>query len=149
MSDRLKDSSSARSGGRRLSRCGLMALALGLLAFALPREPLSAAGDSTPPLRYQWKAGQTYAFSVTVEVDQGDYLDILSGTPTFTVVKTDIDGTKLTFRGALTEKAQGKRGQRVIVRRGSPFSPFTGVGSGIGRGSELTVNDRGEIISAK
>lgn len=154
MRDPLRNSLCASSGDRIprcLSRCCLVALVFSLLAFSLPREALTAADDPTPPLRYHWKAGQTYAYFVTVEVDQGDYLDILSGTPTYTVVKTDADGTKLTFHGTLKEKQQAKPGKRIIVRRGrgSPFSPFTGVGPGIRGGSELTVNDRGEILSAQ
>src|SRR5262249_39636149 len=114
---------------------------------------IAADTDKTSALRYRWKAGQTYAYSVTVEIDQGEYLDVLSGTPTYTVVKADADGTKPSFRGTLAEKSEAKAGRRIPLRRTrmSPFSPFTGVSSGAaaGRASELTINDRGEVTATQ
>jgi hypothetical protein len=128
----------------------IFALVLGVLAWALPGAAPAAEDGNVPRLRYAWKAGQTYAYAVTVEGDYGDYLDVLSGTPTYTVLKTGPDGTQLSFRGGLSEKQQAKPGKRILFGPGrmTPFSPFTGVGAGA-RASELTANDRGEIISAQ
>jgi hypothetical protein len=122
---------------------------LPLLTCSLLGDVLSAAEEPAPQLRYRWQAGQTYVYRVSAEIDQGDYLDILSGTPSYTVAKVEPDGIILTFRGSLQDRKQAKPGKRIIFRpqRVSPYSPFTGIGSS--RASELTVNDRGEILSMK
>jgi len=109
----------------------------------------SAADDKKEGLQYAWKKGQAHAYRVTIEIDQGDYVDLLSGTPLFTVKDANMDGIQISLRGGLTERRQNKPGKRVIgpssIR--SPFSPFTGVGPG--RGMDFTINRLGEVVSSK
>jgi HEAT repeat protein len=130
-----------------LLRTGLaVAAALAALAGGLPR---AAADEAAPELRYRWKPGQTYVYSVSIEADYGDYLDVLSGNAVYQVNSADQDGARITFRGGLAEKQQLKPGQKGILlsRPRMPFSPFTGVGAA--KATDMTVNDRGEIISIK
>ncbi len=132
----------------RWARLGALLLSLLTLSW-VGAAPVPEGGKTATP-RYLWKEGQTHVYSVTVEVDQGDYLDILSGTPSFTVGKADQDGIQVTFRGALRERQQAKPGKRILFgpSRISPFSPFTGVGS-TPRSTELKISSRGEILSVK
>jgi len=119
---------------------------LGLLMTSTPG--LNAA-DQAPEMRYGWKAGQTHVYNVTIEADYGDYVEKLTGHPTYQVMSADQDGIKLTVRGGLVESQQLKPGKRGILLRSPrmPFSPFTGVGSN--RGMDLVINDRGDVASSK
>ena len=123
-------------------------------------QPAAAAKRSKQrrPLRYGWKAGQTLAYSVTVEADCGEYVAVLKGTPTYTVQSADGDSIELLFRGTLNGLNRQKK--QNIHRPGrfpfrpafrpihhSPFSSATGVGpGGLLRGTELTMNPRGQIV---
>jgi HEAT repeat protein len=139
-----RDLSAVRSVLLRTSLAVVAALAA--LAGGLPRV---GADEAAPELRYRWKPGQTYVYSVSIEADYGDYLDVLSGNVVYQVNSADQDGTKITFRGGLAEKQQLKPGQKGILlsRPRMPFSPFTGVGAA--RSTDMAVNDRGKVISIK
>jgi len=119
-------------------------VAVALSAFV---ADFAAAADPAPELRYQWKAGQSYMYAVTIEADYGDYWEILTGHPVFDVKAADQDGIKMTFRGGLAEKQQLKPDKKGLLRPRSPFSPFTAVGAV--RPLELAINTRGETISSK
>jgi hypothetical protein len=128
---------------RVLVRVGLaLALAPAVWATAL-------ADEQAPELRYRWKTGQAHVYQVNIEADYGDYTNTLSGNATYQVGAADQDGAKLTFRGGLTEKTQLKPGVKgiLIPRPRFPGSAFTGVGAH--RSIELTVNDRGEVVSTR
>ncbi len=117
-------------------------------------------------LRYGWKPGKTYAYQVKIEVDLGDELLEMTGSPIYSVVSADKDKAVLSFRGALMEHSRSKggvpgmppgipRGPRGPGRIGPPhgmgpgmypFSPMTGVGPfGMARTTELTVDPLGNI----
>ena len=119
-----------------------------VLLLALWAAPAVAA-DPAPEMRYQWKAGQSYMYAVTIEADYGEYTEVLSGNPVCDVTAADQDGIKFTFRGGLTEKRQLKPDRKgiLLAQPRSPFSPFTGVGAA--RPVEVAINRRGETISSK
>ena len=117
-------------------------------------------------LRYAWKTGQSYGYKVKIEVDLGDEVLEMTGSPNYSVVSADKDKTVLSFRGTLMEHQRpkagsmggpmmGPRGPRGMGRMGprpgmgprmSPFSPMTGVGPfGMARTTELTVDALGNI----
>src|SRR5690349_485304 len=130
-----------------LVRASLAAsVALATVACALPT---AAAAEPAPELRYRWKPGQTHVYDVSIEADYGDYLDILSGKVVYQVNSADPDGIKVTFRGGLAERQQLKPDKKGILlsRPRMPFSPFTGVGAA--RSTDMTINDRGEVVSMK
>lgn len=106
---------------------------------------------NSPPLRYGWKQGQTYMYNVSVEADRGDFVEVLSGNPGYTVTAASNDNIKFTFSGTLHESRKQKPGKNVIVvgppRIRTPFSPLSGVGGAFSRGHEITINPRGEIVS--
>lgn len=108
---------------------------------------LHARAGEDNKLRYRWKTGDNPMYHVTVEADHGDYLDVMTGHPGFTVTGANADGITVTFRGALSRKQQLKPGVKGIImpRPSSPFSPFTGIGTV--RSITMTINDRGEVIT--
>ena len=121
-----------------------------VIAFSLCALWAASAGaaDPVPELRYQWKAGQSYMYAVTIEADYGDYMEVLTGNPVYDIKSADQDGITLTFRGGLTEKQVAKDNKVLLLTRPrSPFSPFTGVGAP--RQTEMAINLRGETITSK
>src|SRR2546430_13412789 len=74
---------------------GVAALFAALLAT---RFAASAADDKKAGLQYSWKKGEVHAYRVTIEIDQGDYVDLLSGTPLFTVKDANTDGIQISLR---------------------------------------------------
>jgi hypothetical protein len=131
----------------------IRATLLAAAAFDLGLAPALGAEESKAPgLRYGWKQGQTYMFRVHIEVDRGDYVEVLSGNPSYNVLSSDKDAIKFTFHGTLQESRQPKPGKNVVYvsppRVRPPFSPFQGVGSGgLARTHEITINPFGEIVS--
>lgn len=150
---------------------GLRPPAAGSRRLAAAEARKAENADAAPPLRYGWKAGQILAYSVTIEADRGDSIEILQGMPTYTVRSANQDEIKVDFRGTLTESQKRKAAtgpprfgpfgpplRPPSIRRPirppfrpslpSPFSPLGGVGiGGFGRGSEITFNPRGQIIT--
>ncbi|MGQ9576340.1 MAG: SHD1 domain-containing protein [Thermoguttaceae bacterium] len=133
-----------------------------------PIFPPEKSGQSPAPgLRYGWKAGKSYPYRVKIEVDLGDEVLEMAGSPSYMVVSADKDKTVLSFRGTLMEhqrpKGGGPGGPPGMPRgpfgpgrmrppmhgmgpRMSPFSPMTGVGPfGMARTTELTVDPLGNI----
>jgi hypothetical protein len=94
-------------------------------------------------MRYGWKAGQTYMYNVRIEADRGDYLEVHSGNPSYTVTSADRDNIKITFGGMLGESTQQKPGKNVVIVGPPRIRPPFGL-----RGPhQITINPRGEIVS--
>jgi hypothetical protein len=129
-----------------------------------PAAAGKGADTNAPALRYGWKAGQQYAYQVKIEVDLGDQVLEMTGSPNYSVRSADKDRAVLLFRGTLMENSRSKgggppfgpRGPRGRGRMGpgpyagprmhSPFSPMTGVGPfGMARETELTVDPLGNV----
>ena len=126
-------------------------------------EASKKAGAHGGGLRYGWKAGQNYAYSVKIEVDLGEKSLEFTGSPSYTVVSAEPDKTVLNFRGTLMEHERSKsgpmppmrgpgrmgpqrRGMGPVGPRMHAFSPMTGVGAmGMARTTELTVDSQGNV----
>lgn len=124
-----------------------------VVAIVFSQQPATAEDLKSPELKYLWKSGQYYTYSVVIEADQGDYWDVYSGYPTYTVLSVDDEGIKLSFRGTLKESRKAKPGRRVRIfggRRRTPFSPIDGVGRrGKNRDTELTIDQHGNLVSIR
>ncbi len=124
-----------------------------VVAMISSQQPATAQDLKSPELKYGWKPGQYYTYSVVIEADQGDYWDVYSGYPTYTVLSVDDEGIKLSFRGTLKESRKAKPGRRVRIfggRRRTPFSPIDGVGRrGKNRDTELTIDQHGNLVSIR
>lgn len=120
-----------------------------------PNAGAAAIADARPRLRYRWDAGKSYAYSVQIEADLGDTIELFSGTPLYTVRSIGRDGTTLLFTGRLMPQQRLKAGHPIRFGRPprlrSPFSPFSGVGFPTLPAGEhvLQINDRGELQSVR
>ncbi len=130
-------------------------------------EASKKAGAHGGGLRYGWKAGQNYAYSVKIEVNLGEKSLEFTGSPSYTVVSAEPDKTVLNFRGTLMEHERSKsgpmppmrgpgrmgpqrRGMGPVGPRMHAFSPMTGVGAmGMARTTELTVDSQGNVARRK
>ncbi|GEM_PF-2280094 len=121
-------------------------------------QPAESPAESALLLRYQWKPEVTYQYKVHIEVDLGDEVFELSGTPQYKVISADPQKAVLAFQGGLMERTRVKES---ATRRGIPlpssfrrlgppvlpFSPMTGVGPfATIRPVHLTVDPRGNIL---
>jgi beta-lactamase regulating signal transducer with metallopeptidase domain len=141
-----------------------------------PQAPGAAAGDESPsiksrdakaaqagaappaldgkgPLRYRWVSGRTYVYSVQIEAEDAETIEVLSGRPSYTVRRAGNDGVELVFNGRLMASEKMKSGQPVSFGRPprfrGPFSSFSGVGLPRFPTGEhiLNYSDRGSLQS--
>jgi HEAT repeat protein len=117
--------------------------AVALLAVLLPSfgHCQEGAGESASAgLRYGWKPGTTYTYKVKIEADRGEYVDVLTGDPSYTVASVESDRIELSFRGGLHEMRKGKEGQPAV-----PFGPIGPIGPRGPRGPRGMFGPRGPI----
>lgn len=106
-------------------------------------------------LRYRWQAGKSYAYSIQIEADSGETIELLSGTPVYMVRSTGPEGTELVFNGRLMPMQKFKPGRRIPFGRPphfrGPFSAFGGVGIHAFPPTEhvLHVDNRGGLQSQR
>jgi len=129
--------------------------------LATPEEPagfapVKPAPASLPALpRYRWQAGKTYVYSVRIEADEPEAVEVYSGTPGYVVRATGIDGTELVVSGRLMQSQKLKPDRNgpfgLPPRFRGPFSSFSGVGIQPFPGEEhvLKINDRGNAQSVR
>ncbi len=113
---------------------------------------LAAVGPAlaAPPTAYEYKAGEKATYQVDVEIDDGEIVQTLSGSPTFAVESVKDGQATVKFSGGLTERAKAKNPNAIVMPsppRGA-FSGFGGLAGGFGRGVTLVLNRRGEIVKA-
>lgn len=117
-----------------------------------PSVPKWTATPSSPPtaepsrLRYGWKQGESYIYSVRIEIDAGDSSEVLSGNSTYDVSDATADGITLSHRGHLLPISQPRRGSPFSsgFRRPMTFDSWVGP-RGIG-GEEIRINTAGRIV---
>jgi HEAT repeat protein len=104
--------------------------------------------ESIPSLKYRWEADRKYAYKFHIEIDDGDWVETLSGTPIYTVKHADKDSATLGFSGRLVPHRRVKSGfpDPRSALRFQFFSPFSGLsGAGTHQQHELTVGPWGEV----
>ncbi|MEZ6064325.1 MAG: HEAT repeat domain-containing protein [Planctomycetaceae bacterium] len=110
-----------------------------------------ANGVEPVTLRYKWEEGATHHYRVTIVIDRGDEVETKSGTPLLQVKKAGQDGSVVQFQQTSLGTSVKLKQQRQIGLRppfrppAIPAPPFPG--SFVGH--ELTLDDRGRVISAR
>jgi len=88
--------------------------------------------DGKGALRCRWVSGRTYVYSIQIEAEDSEAIEILSGTPSYTVRWAGKEGAEVIFNGWLMSSEKVKPGQPLPFGRPprirSPFSSFSGVG---------------------
>lgn len=92
-----------------------------------------AADAPTKPLRYGWKPGESYVYSVRVELEGENVVETMQGNSTYTVKSADADGFTLIHRGRLIPQVRTKEGRPdpLATFPRLHFSPFSGYGIGL------------------
>ncbi|MGE5193929.1 MAG: M56 family metallopeptidase, partial [Deltaproteobacteria bacterium] len=121
--------------GDQANKDGVSQPAANVAAVAvLPGSPPAAPPlEGKSPLRYRWQAGKSYAYTVVIEADEGETIELYSGTPVYVVRSTGAEGTELVFSGRLMPSQKFKPGQGIPFGRPPRFrSPFSSNFSGMG-----------------
>ena len=115
--------------------------------FASPNCALAQA-ENSEPLQYAWQAGQKVRYEVVIEVDGGDYIERLRGTPLFEVTSAAGGVATVSFSGGLgvIREPKPEAGGRVSIPNYS--SSFTGLilAHAPPRGQTLALDKQGEIV---
>ncbi|MCH5378270.1 MAG: HEAT repeat domain-containing protein [Planctomycetes bacterium] len=108
---------------------------------------VSSADDK--PLEYGLDKGQRLAYSVHIELDRGDYIQVLTGTPQYTVSGVNQDGIELQFRGKLQQELKPKDVGSIRVRTRMPslrWMPSTGLEDPEGT---FVITRHGRLVSSR
>jgi hypothetical protein len=98
------------------------------------------------PLRYQWKQGESYVYSVQVEASEEGYTETVGGEVIYTVRSLDGDQATLTYRSHLVPGRRPKPGKSMSVSvpfglghfwAGRPFS---------GSAPQLRLDVKGQLL---
>jgi hypothetical protein len=105
-----------------------------LATVLLVAAPQAIAADApSKPLRYGWKAGESYVYSVHIEMEGENAVATMQGNSTYTVKAASEDGFTLIHRGRLIPQVRTKEGRPdpLATIPLLHFSPFSGVGFGM------------------
>ena len=121
----------------------------GLLACAAVSDVAAAE------LRYQFKAGSNYVYSVRIEASEPDFTETVSGTATYAVKSANADAMTFTMRSSLHTQRKSKSGSFVpgiiggppsfraggfrLGEFGMPDSPFA-------RANEVQIDASGQVL---
>lgn len=119
----------------RYLRTRNVVLCLTLIGLALI-APLSAQDDA-PKWSYEWRAGDVFAYQITINADRPDATDQLSGVATYTVRTVTDKQTELSFAGQLHRQETAKKSESA---GGPPRPGFRGPGRS-GQGGPLFRNE--------
>ncbi|HEX8201808.1 MAG TPA: hypothetical protein VF590_15135, partial [Isosphaeraceae bacterium] len=112
-----------------------------------------AAGEPAKPLRYGWKPGESYVYSVRIEMQGENSVATMQGNSTYTVKAADADGFTLVHRGRLLPQVRTKEGRPdpLATIPLLHFSPFSGVGFGLPGllpdETELKIDALGNVLT--
>ncbi len=130
-----------------------MKSALRIAAFAaFIALPVVASAQPAAGLRYAWKPGESYVYTIRIEADLGEFVEELSGTITWVVKAADANSMTLSHRGTLQSRQRAKDGRpmRIVGRSRLRFnSPFGGVGlGGLRNQSEVKIDPSGKVLTS-
>ena len=116
-----------------------------LLLAILSSTPsvVRAADDDVPTLRYNWRQGKTYAYSVRIDVINGNVQETVKGTSGYEVLSADDGGFKLRHFGELTidtEETTGPANNRKTTRTTRQERPTV---------TQFMLDTDGAIVRAK
>jgi serine/threonine protein kinase len=108
--------------------------------------------DNSPAaLRYRWKAGEKYIYSVRLTAERGDGLEIADGSCSYQVRSAGAEGFTLAYGGSLFPYRRSRQGLPMPAGILTPilFSRFSDIGlpGGIQQG-QITVDPLGNCLEA-
>ncbi len=84
-----------------------------LLSASLLGCLTSASAAAAPDLRYQFKAGSNYVYSVRIEATEPKYVATSTGNLTYSIKAANQDGITLTAKGSVSTQRKAKEGVSV------------------------------------
>ncbi len=117
--------------------------------------PVVPSRAATPDLRYQFKAGSNYVYSVRLEATEPDYTETVTGTATYAVKSATTDAITFTTRSSLHTQRKSKQGSILPGAIGGPpmFRPggfrlgeFGLPGGRFARPNEVQMDSKGQVL---
>ncbi|MSU26562.1 MAG: hypothetical protein CK546_02830 [Pedosphaera sp.] len=87
-----------------------------LLTISLLCGLTSDSSAASPDLRYQFKVGSNYVYSIRIEATEPKYVATSTGNLTYSIKAANQDGITLTPKGSVTTQRKAKEGASVTVR---------------------------------
>ena len=121
----------------------------GLLAGA------SFSDVTAAELRYQFKTGSNYLYSVRIEASEPEFTETVSGSATYAVKSANADGITFTMRSSLHTQRKSKSGSVVPGISGGPPSfraggfrlgEFGRPNSTFARANEVQIDSTGQVL---